>query len=133
MKDQATPRPWLLKGKLTVTKCGSMTKLDHVICTVKNQLSGFNLSEERLEQEANALLIVKAVNSYDEAQETMRVLQSTASDRAIEIIKLNNQKAELVEALKTLVYNCECIIQTEGIQILGLESVKQALSREQVK
>lgn len=69
-----TPTPWLLKGNLTITKCGSMTKLDHVICNVKNQLSGFDLAGERLEQEANARLIVSAVNMHEELVEALKEL-----------------------------------------------------------
>ncbi len=50
--------------------------------------------------EANALLIIKAVNEYDEKEKTLAFLSGVASDRNIEIIKLTNQKQELVEAIK---------------------------------
>lgn len=42
----------------------------------------------------------KDPNEYDESQETIKILQITASNRNMEIIKLNNINNDLVEALK---------------------------------
>lgn len=129
MKDQATPRPWVIKKTLTGYAIHSYKKypLDNECRETKAKHHKYSnicqLAYTTINKEANARLIVKAVNSYDEVQETMRALQSTASDRMIYNIKLLAIKDELVEALK----QAKSFI--EGVTGEVPNIIKQALSR----
>lgn len=53
-----TAGPWTLRGKLTVAVIRHPK--DHIVCNVRNEITGFEPAGERAEQEANARLIAAA-------------------------------------------------------------------------
>lgn len=114
---QATKRPWeVLK----------MDNGDISVCTMAcDGVSDICYMNSGLDHEANAKLIVKAVNRYDNNQETIKSqdAQLLAMDALLQKEKLKVD--ELIEALK----ECQRFIPYEYPKLRG--KVEQTLSKAQ--
>lgn len=55
----------------------------------------------------NAKLIVKAVNEYDDNQNTIKILEDAGGKMLEKVIKLEDLKDELIEALKEVIESME--------------------------
>lgn len=108
MSVVSTPRPWKMSPRPSRTQSGHVVAFnllgsnDHYLGALDFSTASGARFPTREEAEANAALIVEAVNNHDQLREDNVILKQLAGEGAQKIEELRAEHAEMVEFLKGL-------------------------------